>query len=432
MQANPFLGNEMTKEADAIVIGSGINGLVAAAELGQAGWLVILVERNPKIGGFIATEERTLPGYLHDTFSSWHPLFVTGPAYAALGEMLHRHGLEYRNTENWLTASVADDGRVTLAHRDPERTVAEFTHPEDRSAYSTMLQRVGENMESIGGLLGNEMRSLAPVRHISDLIQSSGLRRAEWWLRAAVTSGRAYARRDFRGHEVDHLYAPWLLHAGLSPDNAAGGLMTLLFAATLHGAGLPVVVGGASRFVAAFHSLLASLQVQVETNCEVERILVADGRAVGVEAAGRTLRARRAVLASVTPSALYNRLLPESAVDSDLRVEAARFRHGRGAMQIHVALSEPLGWSDSRLEQVPLIHLSDGSSSTGIACAEAEAGLLPRRPTVVSGTAVSPGPRQGPGWCGCFVATAAGGAVRAPRRFSRGTRHHPRLDRSTR
>ena len=385
MQASPFLGNEMTKEADAIVVGSGINGLVAAAELAQAGWSVILVERNAKIGGFIATEERTLPGYLHDTFSSWHPLFVTGPAYAALGAMLHRHGLEYRNTDNWVTASVADDGRVTLAHRDPARTVAEFTQPEDRSAYSAMLQRLGENMESIGGMLGSEMRSFALMRHIGDLVQSSGLRRAEWWLRAAATSGRAYARRDFRGHEVDHLYAPWLLHAGLSPDNASGGLMTPLLAATLHGAGLPVVAGGAGRFVAAFPSLLASLRVQVETNCEVERILVADGRAVGVEASGHTFRARRAVLASVTPTALYNRLLPESAVDSDLRVEAARFRYGRAAMQVHVALSEPLGWTDSRLEQVPLIHLSDGSASTGVACAEAEAGLLPRRPTVVVG-----------------------------------------------
>jgi phytoene dehydrogenase-like protein len=385
MQANPSLGNAMTTEADVIVVGSGINGLVAAAELAQAGWSVILVERNAKIGGFIATEERTLPGYLHDTFSSWHPLFVGGPAYAALGETLHRHGLEYRNTDNWVTASVADDGRVTLVHRDPERTVAEFMHPEDRSAYLTMLQRLGENISSIGGLLGSELRSFALFHHINDIIHNSGLRRAEWWLRAAATSGRGYARRDFRGHEVDHLYAPWLLHAGLSPDNAAGGLMTPLFAATLHGAGLPVVTGGAGRFVAAFQSLLAALQVDVKTNCEVEHILVADGRAVGVEAAGHTLRARRAVLASVTPAVLYNRLLPESAVDPDLRVEAARFRHGRAAMQIHVALSEPLGWTDSRLGQVPLIHLSDGSASTGIACAEAEAGLLPRHPTVVVG-----------------------------------------------
>ena len=375
----------MRGEADAIVIGSGINGLVAAAELAQAGWSVILLERNAEIGGFIATEERTLPGYLHDTFSSWHPLFVAGPAYATLGESLHRHGLEYRNTDNWMMASVADDGRATLAHRDPERTAAEFAHSEDRSAYLAMLQRLGENMVAIGGLLSSELRSFTAIRHISGLIRRGGLRRGEWWLRAAVTSGRAYLRRDFRGYEVDHLYAPWLLHAGLSPDNAAGGLMTPLFAGTLHGFGLPVVAGGASRFVTAFHSLLVSLGVHVETGFEVDRILVAQGRAVGVQAAGRTLRASRAVLASVTPAALYNRLLPEDAVGSALRTEAAHFRHGRAAMQIHVALSEPLGWRDSRLEQVPLIHLADGSASTGIACAEADAGLLPRRPTVVVG-----------------------------------------------
>ena len=258
----------MTDEADAIVVGSGINGLVSTAELALAGWPVILLERNAEIGGFIATEERMLPGYLHDTFSSWHPLFVSGPAYAALGELLHRHGLEYRNTDGWVTASVADDARATFAHRDPERTAAEFAHAEDRSAYLAMLQRLGENMTSIGGLLGSEVRSLALVRHASGLVRSGGLRGAEWWLRAAVTSGRAYLRRDFRGHEVDHLYAPWPLHAGLSPDHAAGGFMTPLFAGILHGFGLPVVAGGAGRFVAAFRSLLGSLGVRVETGFE--------------------------------------------------------------------------------------------------------------------------------------------------------------------
>ncbi len=107
----------------------GINGMVSAAELARAGWSVILLERNAEIGGFIATEERTLPGYLHDTFSSWHPLFVSGPAYAVLGELLHRHGLEYRNTDGWVTASVADDGRTTADFArttglNPESTIA--------------------------------------------------------------------------------------------------------------------------------------------------------------------------------------------------------------------------------------------------------------------------------------------------------------------
>src|SRR5215472_1961276 len=338
--------SEMTDEADAIVVGSGINGLVSAAELARAGWSVILLERNAEIGGFIASEERTLSGYLHDTFSSWHPLFVSGPAYSSLGELLHQHGLVYRNSDGWITASVADDGRVTLAHRDPERTAAEFAHAEDRSAYLAMLKRLGQNIASIGGLLGSELRSVALVRHMSGLVRSGGLRGIEWWLRAAATSGRAYTRRDFRGDEVDHLCAPWLLHAGLSPDHAGGGLMMPLLAGTLHGFGLPVVAGSAGRFVAAFRSLLDSLGVRVETGVEVDRILVTQGRAAGVAAAGRIFGARRAVLASVTPSALYGHLLPEGAVDSALRAEAASFRHGRAAMQIHVALSEPLSWHD--------------------------------------------------------------------------------------
>jgi phytoene dehydrogenase-like protein len=266
--------NEMTDEADAIVVGSGINGLVAAAELARAGWSVILLERNAEIGGFIAAEERTLPGYLHHTCSAWHPLFVSGPAYSALGELLHRHGLESLNTDGWVTASVADDGRATFAHRDPERTAAEFAHPEDRSAYLAMLRRLGESRASIGGLLGGEVRSLALVRHAIGLVRSGGLRGAEWSLRAAVTTGRAYFRRDFRGHEVDHLYAPWLLHAGLSPDHAGGGLLMPLLAGTLHGFGLPVVAGGAGRFLAAFRSPLGSLRVPVETGALVDRILV--------------------------------------------------------------------------------------------------------------------------------------------------------------
>jgi phytoene dehydrogenase-like protein len=87
----------------------------------------------------------------------------------------------------------------------------------------------------------------------------------------------------------------------------------------------------------------------------------------------------------VTPTALYGRLIPEDAVGSALRAEAASFRYGRAALQIHVALSEPLAWRDPRLAGIPLIHLSDGSAGTGIACAEAEAGYLPRHPTVVVG-----------------------------------------------
>jgi len=161
--------------------------------------------------------------------------------------------------------------------------------------------------------------------------------------------------------------------------------MIPLLAGTIHSAGLPVVKGGAGAFLEAFRGLLNERGVEIRSGHAVERIVVENGVATGVEVAGQRLRARRAVLASVTPAALYEQLLPQNAVPGAVRSEARRFRFGRAAMQVHVALSEPLEWSSPDLAGIPLVHLSDGASSTGIACAEAEAGLLPRRPTVVVG-----------------------------------------------
>jgi phytoene dehydrogenase-like protein len=369
---------------DAVVVGAGINGMAAAARLAGAGWSVALVDEHPRIGGFIATEERTVPGYRHDTFSSWHPLFVTGPVYAELGPDLHRHGLEYANADGPVTASVTDAGEVTIAHRDVERTVAGFAEPADRDAYRAAIERFGAHAAHLGGLLSSELRSPGVLGPLWGLARSGRAELAAY-AREVATSGRAWLRTRFRGPEVDRLWAPWLLHAGLSPDSASGGLMIPVFAATLHAAGLPVVVGGAGNFLTAWEGLLAERGVRVLTGRRVDRVVLRDGAAAGVAGDGWAVGADRAVLASVTPAALYTRLLPSDAVPPAAAQEAARYRPGRAAMQVHVALSGPVPWRDPALAAVPLVHLSDGSASTGIACAEAEAGLLPRRPTVVVG-----------------------------------------------
>lgn len=370
---------------DAVVVGAGINGIVAAARLAKAGWSVALVDEHERIGGFVGSGERTVPGYVHDTWSSWHPLFVTGPAYAEFGPDLHRHGLEYANTDGPLTASVADDGTVALAHRDVEATVAGFAEPADRDAYRAALARFGAHAAQVGGLLGAELRSRDVLAPLWGLARAGGRAELERYAREVAMSGRAWLRAGFTGSEVDRIWSPWLLHAGLAPDSASGGLMLPIFAATLHAAGLPVVVGGAGQFVAAWERLLAELGVQVHTGRRVTEIVVREGVAAGVAGAGWRLDAARAVLASVTPPALYGALLPESAAPAPVRAEARRYRPGRGAMQVQVALSGPVPWRDGVLASVPLVHLSDGSASTAIACAEAEAGLLPRRPTVVVG-----------------------------------------------
>ena len=368
---------------DAVVIGSGVNGLVAAAELGLAGWRVAIIERNENLGGFIASGERTLPGYEHDIYSSWHPLFVSVGAYAAIGDKLHAHGLEYRNTDAALTGSVARD-LTSVAYRDPQRTAEGFAEAHDQDAYVAMLDDMGARSGTVFGALGSDLRSKKTLAKLGfDALRKQKLDGVEMLARDALTSGRSFTRARFNGTEADQIWAPWLLHAGMSPDNASGGMMIPVLAATMHGFGLPIVAGGAGNFVAAFESLFAELGVTVMTGRTAESITVADQQATGVVTDKGLVSARHAVLASVTPQALYGTLL--SDVPPRIQREAQQYRYGRAAIQIHVALDRPLKFADERLSDVPLVHVSDGSASTGIACAQADAGLLPTEPTIVVG-----------------------------------------------
>src|SRR5262249_57695119 len=151
------------------------------------------------LGGLMATEERTVPGYRHDTYSSWHPLFVCGAAYAVLGNDLQRHGLQYRNTDGLVTGTVAADGRAVLAHRDPKATADEFAYPEDGTAYLAMLQRFRDNAATIGGFLGSELCSPGGGRHLGELFRREGVAGSAAWRSDTVTSGHSVSRRQFRG-----------------------------------------------------------------------------------------------------------------------------------------------------------------------------------------------------------------------------------------
>src|SRR6202000_2394237 len=142
----------MSRSVDAIVAGSGHNGLVAAAYLARAGWEVEVLERNDVAGGAVATEELTDPGFRHDTFSCWHPLFHISGAFAELGEELAAHGLEYVDTPDVTTGAVDSSGEVLLAHRAPGATL-EGLSAADRATYDAELASFGESIPILGELL---------------------------------------------------------------------------------------------------------------------------------------------------------------------------------------------------------------------------------------------------------------------------------------
>ena len=140
-------------DLDAVVVGSGVNSLACAALLARGGWRVRVLERKDELGGAIRTAEITEPGYLHDVFSAWHPLWVGGAAHAELGGELGARGLEYLNTD-FPTATLFPDGEAAFLLRSTEANVAELGE-EWRGAVESFLPTA----DLAFGVLGTELWS---------------------------------------------------------------------------------------------------------------------------------------------------------------------------------------------------------------------------------------------------------------------------------
>jgi phytoene dehydrogenase-like protein len=367
--------------ADAVVVGSGINSLACAALLARGGWSVRVLEREDELGGCIRTSELTEPGYLHDVFSAWHPLWVGGAAHAELGDELAARGLEYLNTDH-PTATLTPDREATFLLRSTEANVSELG-PEWAGAVESFLP----NADLAFGVLGTELWSRSGLSLGAKAYRRLGRRRLAEFGAEVVLSSRDWLTTTFRSEGAHGLLAPWVLHTGLGPDAAASGFMTRVIAFAIEAGGMPVPRGGGARLVDALVRLIRDHGGVCETGRDVERVLVKSGRATGVRlVGGDTVGAERAVICNVTPTQLYGRLLDPVDVPAGVAEAARRFRFGRCDMQIHFALSEPPRWEgDERLGKTAIVHLTPGLDGVSRAVNEADRGLLPTEATVVVG-----------------------------------------------
>jgi phytoene dehydrogenase-like protein len=371
---------------DAVVVGSGINSLACAALLARGGWSVRVLEREGELGGAIRTAELTEPGYLHDVFSAWHPLWVGGAAHAELGEELAARGLEYVNTDH-PTATLFPDGDAAFLRRSTDDNVAELG--EDwRGAVESFLP----NADLAFGVLGTELWSRDGLRLGLKAYRRLGRTGAVEFAGNVLASSRDWLTQTFASESARGVLAPWVLHTGLGPDAAGSGFMTQVIGVAVQEGGMPIPRGGGARLVDALVRLIADHGGSCETGRDVERVLVRDGRAAGVRLTdGEEVAAARAVIANVTPTQLYGRLIEGH---EEL---GRRFRYGRSEMQIHFALSEPPRWEgDERLAKTAVIHLTPGLDGVSRAVNEAERGLLPAEATVVVGQPLALDPSRAP------------------------------------
>jgi phytoene dehydrogenase-like protein len=374
---------------DAVAIGSGINSLAAAALLARKDWKVCVLERNEWLGGAIRTAEITEPGFVHEVYASWHPLFAGSAAYAELKGELDSRGLEYLNTDV-PTGTLFPDGDsvfLTTSHEENaaalgpgwERTVAEFL----------------PNADLAFGLLGTELWSRDGARLAWKALRRLGRRGLVEFAGGTLTSCRDWTRETFEDERVWGLFAPWVLHTGLGPDAASSGFMARVIGVAMELGGMPVPRGGGLKLVEALRGIVEDAGGACETGREVERIVVERDRATGVRTSdGEVVEASRAVLANVTPQRLYGELLGGDGAEAE---EARRFRFGRGEMQIHFALSEPPDWQgDPRLGKTAILHLTAGLDGVSRAVNEADRGLLPAEATVVVGQPIAVDPSRAP------------------------------------
>ncbi len=371
----------MAHTYDAVIVGSGINSLACAALLARGGWSVCVLEREDELGGAIKTAEITAPGFVHDVFSAWHPLWVGGAAHAELGDELATRGLEYLNTQ-LPTATAFPDGLSAFLHRTAEENAAEHG-----DGWTRMLESFFPTADLAFGVLGTELWSKAGLGLALRAYRRLGRRGAAAFAGSLLVSSRDWLTATFESERTHGLLAPWVLHTGLGPDAAASGYMTQVIAVAVQEGGMPVARGGGARLVDALAQLIRDHGGVLETGRDVERVLVRNGRAGGVRTSdGETVTAVRAVIANVTPTQLYGRLLAAGEAPPEVAGLGRRFRYGRAEMQIHLALGEPPRWDgDERLSRTAVVHVTPGLDGVSRAVNEAERGLLPAEATIVAG-----------------------------------------------
>ena len=373
-------------EPDHIIVGSGINALVCAAILAGKGGKVLLLERNDCIGGCIRTEEITAPGFVHDVMATTFVLFITSPAYAALAADLGRHGLEFCHTAT-PTGVLQPDGAYAVLRMDRAANIAAFNTNTagDGDRHGQDVGEIERNAGLLFGLLGGGLWSYPTFKLLAGEAWRRGPRGLAAFLGQALTPARGWLESSYQSETSRALWAPWVLHAGLGPEDAFSGQIAKVIAFALEAAGAPIVKGGARNLLAAFEALIKERGGIIRTGADVDSVIRADGRATGVRlTSGEQVSAKKSVICSVTPTQLYERLLGGAKPKCEPEA-VSNYRYGKGNFQIHYALDKPPAWRGDGLGAVALLHLTPGLDGVSKACNEAARGMLPETPTICVG-----------------------------------------------
>ncbi|HZR15197.1 MAG TPA: NAD(P)/FAD-dependent oxidoreductase [Acidimicrobiia bacterium] len=364
---------------DAVVIGAGHNGLVAANLLAERGWRVVVLEAEPTPGGAVRSAELIEPGFVNDRCSAFYPMAVASPVMRSL--RLEEHGVRWRHAPLVL-AHPTLDACPTLS-RDLACTVAslEATHPGDGEAWAR-LYGLWERLRE--PLLGALFRPFPPVRALPRLLARPPRELVEL-ARFALLPVRRLGQETFGGEPARHLLAAAALHADLAPESAISGFFGFLLCSLGQELGWPVPEGGAQRLTDALVARLRAHGGDVVCNTRVERVVVRDGRAVAVRTADDEVAARRAVVADVAAPHLYQRLVGEAHLPAWLVRQLENFQWDSATFKVDWNLDGPIPWMQPEARRAGTVHIVDSVDALTVVASQLVRGLVPERPFLLLG-----------------------------------------------
>ena len=337
------------KGYDAIIVGSGPNGLAAAITMQQAGLSVLLIEGKDTIGGGLRTAELTLPGFKHDICSAIHPMAVASPFFAALP--LEQFGLEFINPP-FGAAHPFDDGGAALLSRSLEETAASLG--EDQRAYLELIGPLADNWDKLAGDI------LSPLK-----FPSHPLLMAKFGLKALQSSAQLAKR--FRTEKAKGLWAGMTAH-GIQPlSNLATGAIGMVLAAVGHVHGWPVPKGGSQNIANALAAYFVSIGGQIQTGFMIKSL--------------DELPAAKAILLDLTPQQIVQ--IAGKKLSGLYTWQLNNYRYGMGVFKVDWALSSPIPFTARECLQAGTVHIGNTFAEIAATEKQTSANQHPEKPFVL-------------------------------------------------